>query len=207
MEATLVAVGVVAQAVVWRMIALGRLPFWPATTVTFAVLGVGALLVRPTCCAETTAAGAAAAGAASGAALFVATRAVVGVATRHPPLRRAVAGIYGRSEETAFAAAFVLTVIVAVPGEELFWRGLVHPELGSATTPLLGAALAWLGYVGVNAASASLPLLAGAVVGGAVWTALAGWSQGVLAPIASHVVWTGLMLAWPPPAARGKVSP
>ena len=207
MDATLVAVGIVVQAVVWRLAALERLPFWPATTATFTALGIAALLAgEPACCAATTAAGSAAVGAASGSLLFVATRAVVGIATRYPSLRGAVAGIYRRSEETPVALAFVVTLAVAVPGEELFWRGLVQPELGNATAPLLGAVLAWLGYVGVNAASASLPLLAGSVVGGAVWTTLAVWSHGVVAPIASHVVWTGLMLAWPPAAARGKVS-
>ena len=37
----------------------------------------------------------------------------------------------------------------------------------------------------------------GAVVGGAVWIGLGWWCGGVLAPLASHVVWTGLMLALP----------
>ena len=49
-------------------------------------------------------------------------------------------------------------------------------------------------------------MLAGALVGGALWTGLAAWTGGVAAPIASHLVWTGLMIAWPPLAARAKVT-
>jgi len=88
----------------------------------------------------------------------------------------------------------------------LFWRGLVLPELSGATSVAWGAVLAWAAWVAVDAAWGSIPLLAGAVVGGALWTALAAWSGGVASPIASHLVWTGLMLAWPPLAARAKVT-
>jgi membrane protease YdiL (CAAX protease family) len=130
---------------------------------------------------------------------------VVDLATRHPDLHRAVADVYRRSGETRFALVLVLTLLIAVPGEELFWRGFVLPELTDASESVTGALLTWAAAVGVNAAWASAPLLAGAVVGGALWTGLATWSGGVLAPIASHLVWTGLMLVWPPPAARDMV--
>jgi len=74
-----------------------------------------------------------------------------------------------------------------------------------ATSASFGAVLTWVASVGVNAAWGSAPLLAGAVVGGALWTVLAVWSGGVLAPIACHLVWTGLMLVWPPHAGRAMV--
>ena len=38
-----------------------------------------------------------------------------------------------------------------------------------------------------------------------VVTGLATWSGGVAAPVATHLVWTELMLVWPPRAARDKV--
>jgi membrane protease YdiL (CAAX protease family) len=53
-------------------------------------------------------------------------------------------------------------------------------------------------YVVANLPSRLLPIIAAAVVGGALWTALAWWTGGVLAPIASHMLWTGLMLGFPP---------
>ncbi len=206
-EAVIVA-GIVAQVVVWRMVVRDRLPFWPATATTFTVLGVAALLTGdPGCCREEEIATGAVVGIASGMAFYVATRLVVGRAIRYPRLERAVVDVYRRTRETSFLTAVALTLAIAVPGEELFWRGLVLPELQQATSSTTGALLTWVAAVGVNAAWASTPLLAGAVVGGALWTWLATWSGGVFAPLASHLVWTGLMLVWPPGAGRGKVRP
>jgi membrane protease YdiL (CAAX protease family) len=206
MPLAVLVVGMVAQVIVWRSVADRKLPFWPATTATFALLGMASFLAGDlACCRGTTLAGASAVGAASGLVLFGATRVVVDTATRRPSLHGSVAGVYRRSHETTIATAFVLTLAIAVPGEELFWRGFVLPELRQATTSTIGALLAWAAAVGVNGAWASVPLLAGAVVGGAVWTGVAVWSGGVVAPMASHLVWTGLMLLWPPRAARGNV--
>jgi uncharacterized protein len=204
-EAVLV-LGVLVQVVVWRLVVRDRLPFWPATATTFAVIGIASILAAdPSCCREWGIGAAGGIGSVSGLALYGATRLVVDLGTRRPPVRAAVADVYRRSEETTKLAALALTLVIAVPGEELFWRGLVLPELSETTTSVVGASLAWATAVVVNAVWASAPLLAGAVVGGALWTALAVWSGGVVAAIASHLVWTGLMLLWPPPAARGKV--
>jgi len=201
-----VVVGVVAQVVVWRLVVRGRLPFWPATAATFAVIGIASLLAADrSCCRETAVVMASAVGAASGLVFYGATRVVVDAATRHPSLRGGVHDVYRRSRETPFAWALALTLVIAVPGEELFWRGLVLPELSRATTSTAGALLTWVAAVGVSAAWGSIPLLAGAAVGGALWTAVAVWSGGIAAPIASHLVWTGLMIVWPPRAGREKV--
>jgi membrane protease YdiL (CAAX protease family) len=206
-EAVLV-VGALVQVVAWRLVLRGRFPFWPATATTFAAIGIGAVLAgNPGCCREADVALASVVGVASGLLFYGATRVVVDLATRHPVLHGAVADLYRRSRETAFVTALALTLVIAVPGEELFWRGFVLPELSDATGPVTGAILTWAAAVGVNAAWASTPLLVGAVVGGALWTALAVWSGGVVAPVTSHLVWTGLMLVWPPPAARDMVPP
>jgi membrane protease YdiL (CAAX protease family) len=86
-----------------------------------------------------------------------------------------------------------------VPGEELFFRGLTQRTLAETSLGAGGAALvALVLYVLGNLPSRSLPIVAGAIVGGAVWGALAWWSGAVLAPLASHVAWTGLMLVVPP---------
>lgn len=208
MPAAVIVVGALAQALVWRLVARDSLPFWPAVTTTFAALGLVSLVVGdPSCCRETTAAAASAIGAASGLLLFGATRVVVDFATRHDVIRRSVSAVYEREGEVSNLAVVVLTLAIVVPGEELFWRGLVLAELSVATSVVVGAVLAWLAWVAVDAAWGSIPLLAGAVVGGALWTASAAWTGGVLAPLASHLVWTGMMIAWPPLAARAKVTP
>jgi membrane protease YdiL (CAAX protease family) len=99
----------------------------------------------------------------------------------------------------------VLTLAIAIPGEELFWRGLVLSELQDITSVVVGAGLAWFGYVVANAVLRNLSILAAAIVGGALWTVL-GSVRDVGAAVASHLVWTSLMLLWPPRAARGKVA-
>ena len=204
----IIVIGILVQVVVWRLVARDRLPFWPAITTTFAVLGIGSLLAGdPGCCRETTPATASAVGVSSGLLLFGATRVVVDLATRHHVIKRSVAAVYRREEEMSTLAVSVLTLAVVVPGEELFWRGVVLPELSASTSVALGAVLAWAAWVAVDATWGSIPLLAGAVVGGAIWTGLATWSGGVAAPVASHLAWTALMLVWPPRAAHDKVPP
>jgi uncharacterized protein len=207
MRVVVIVVGAFAQVVAWRLVANGRVPFWPVVTTTFAVLGLVSLVVGDaSCCRETTSATASAVGVASGLLLFGATRVVVDLATRHEVISRSVVAVYRREEEVGPLAVTALTLAIVVPGEELFWRGLVLTELSAATSVAAGAVLAWGTWVVVDAAWGSIPLLAGAVVGGALWTALAAWTGGVVAPIASHLVWTGLMIAWPPLAARAKVT-
>lgn len=206
MAEAVVVVGILSQVVVWRLVARDAVAFWPATAATFAVLGLAATLVGVIpCCREVAGGIAVSIGLVSGVLLYVATRLVVDVASRRPGVARTVSLAYGRAGEIPFASVLAVTLLVAVPGEELFWRGLVLAEVRDATSAAVGAVLMWAASVGVNAAWGSAPLLAGAVVGGALWTGLAVWSGGVLAPIASHLVWTGLMLVWPPHPARAMV--
>lgn len=206
MPKALVVAGIGAQVALWRAVALGRLPFWPTISMTFGALGSTALLAGPVSwCDEVGVPAALAVGLGSGLLLYVATRVAVEIATRLPSLEASVASVYGWSAGVPPAAMWALTLVLVVPGEELFWRGLVLPELQWSTSVVAGAVLSWLGGAGVTALWSSAPLLAAAVVGGAVWTTLGAWSGGVLAPIASHLVWTSLMLAWAPSAGRGKV--
>ena len=95
--------------------------------------------------------------------------------------------------------AIALSIALSVPGEELFWRGLFQGHLVSALDGRAGWAsvVAWGAFVLANLASLNLAIAAGAIVGGATWVALAWWTGGVLAPLACHVVWTGLMVAFP----------
>lgn len=200
-------VGVGLQAVAWRLASLGRVPFWPTVTVTWAALGATALAIGdPSCCGERGVIAELAVGTASGLLLYAATRIVVIFASRWGVVAAAVDDVYARSGEASPAFVWVITLAVVVPGEELFWRGVATPWLVDATATAIGAVLAWLAAVAVAATWSSLPFLAAAVVGGALWTALAIWSGGVAAPIASHLVWTACMLAWPPPPARAKVA-
>ena len=202
MIGVVIGAGILVQAAMWRLIRTRRVPFWPATSVAFAVLGVAAILLRPH---GSPGARSLALGIGSGVALYVATRVVVRLLVPVAPFATSVAEVYRRSEEIPRSAVWLLTLAIAVPGEELFWRGLVLPELQDATSVVLGAVLAWLGYVAINAISRDLAILVAAGVCGAWWTIL-GSLEGVAASLASHLIWTGLMLAWPPAVDRAKVT-
>jgi uncharacterized protein len=204
MIAAVVAVaGIAVQAAVWRSIARGRLPFWPATVGTFAALGLAALVVgSPRCCA--TVSNGIAIGLASGLVLYIGARLAVGLFEHDPRIAAAVSDVYAWSQAIPRAGVWVLTLAIAVPGEELFWRGLVLTQLRSRSSLVIAMMMAWFAYVLVNLLSGKLPLVAAAVVCGQVWTVL-GSNGDVGPPLASHLVWTGLMLLWPPRAARGNV--
>ena len=197
--------GLVAQMLAWRLVARGR-DVWRTLPPLLAVMGVVALLVgrtlpRPDPAGSSVpgAAGVLVIGAATGILLFLATRVFVAIAIHVPAFARQTEAAYGRTAGTDRGRELLFTLALAVPGEELFWRGLAYrwgaAELRSAVA---AAVLVWLAYVVGNVASRSLPIVAGALVGGALWGALAWWSGGVLAPLASHILWTGSMLVFPP---------
>jgi membrane protease YdiL (CAAX protease family) len=207
MQLAVIAAGFVLEVVAWRAVAAGRASLWRLIVAVFAVEGVvAAIVLPPIASGHETVAVALAAGAASGLALWAGTLAFVAVAVRWQPFRADVAERYARAAEVSLPAAVALSILIAVPGEELFWRNLVQRRFG-VSSEMVGAAVAWLGYVAVNAASGSLPFIAGAVVGGAVWGGLAWWSGGIAASVASHGVWTALMLARPPASGRVEVTP
>jgi len=198
-----IGVGCVTQVVAWRVVARGRGTVWTVLGPVLAVCGAAAALVRhPVASGRVDGPIAAAAGLAAGVALYLATIAFVSVASRVDAFRRQVAGQYGPVTGSRLPLVLALALLLAVPGEELFWRGLVQTRLQASLPVLSGPALAWLGYVLVNTASGSLPFVAGAMVGGAVWGALALWTHGLLASVLCHGAWTALMLLRPPGAAR-----
>ncbi len=137
-----------------------------------------------------------------GCAMWAATRAFVWMAGRWPPFARHTKDLYDQRAGLSLAAAVTIAAVVVAPGEELFWRGLFQSELAQETTRTSAALLTWAAYALANAASFRLPIIAGGIVGGAVWGALAWCTEGVMASIACHVVWTGMMLVAPPRQAR-----
>jgi membrane protease YdiL (CAAX protease family) len=132
-------------------------------------------------------------------ALYVATRIAITVIGRWPTFRRHSLEMYRKQGGLSLGVALALSIALSVPGEELFWRGLFQGQLVSGLDgrTALAAAIAWVAFVVANLASLNLAIAAGAIVGGAVWVALAWWTGGVLAPLACHIVWTGLMIAFP----------
>lgn len=134
----------------------------------------------------------------AGVVLFAATAAFMFVTRRWSVLRRHTGEVYAWREGLPLWAAIALAALVVAPGEELLWRGLIQGRLTEHLGDAGGAAAVWAVYVAVNAVAGSVPILLGAAVGGAAWGALALVTDGVVASICCHVVWTGLMTAIPP---------
>jgi hypothetical protein len=203
MQVAVIVAGAVAEIVGWWLVADRRFDVWKLMPVVLGSMGVAAVLVRAPAASDGASLPAAlVVGLTSGLALYVGTRVFVWGATRWAPFRRDVLEKYGQAGEVTLATSLVLSLAIMVPAEEVFWRGLVQERLGAVTSAGAATLIAWLAYVGVNLASRSLPIVAGAIVGGALWAVLALWSGGVLASLASHILWTGLMLALPPGTGR-----
>ncbi len=197
-----VVAGLALELVAWRTVAAGRASVWGLMVGVFALHGVvAALVLPPIASGQEPLVAALAVGTLSGLVLWAATLSFVAVAVRWEPFRRAVADRYARAAEVSLPAAVAISLLIAVPGEELFWRNLVQRRFGPSSE-MVGAAAAWIGYVVANAASGSLPFVAGAIVGGAVWGGLAWWTGGIAAGLASHGVWTTMMLVRPPASGR-----
>jgi uncharacterized protein len=198
MEAVVMLAGLVAEMGAWWLVARGR-NVWTTMPLALGAMGLAALVVGPPAWSpDVSAAASIGVGLLAGVILYVATRIAILVMARWPPFRRHALEMYERQGGLSLAWALVLSIAVSVPGEELFWRGLVLGELTDALDgSAVAAVLAWGAFVLANLPSANLAIAAGALVGGAVWVALAWWSGGVLAPLACHVLWTGLMIALP----------
>jgi membrane protease YdiL (CAAX protease family) len=204
LQLAVIVAGFALQVAAWRIVATGRASLWGPMVGVFAVPGVAAAIALPPVGAGRQAlAVALAVGIVSGITMWAATIAFVAIAVRWQPFRRAVAERYARAAEVSLPVAVAVSLLIGVPSEELFWRNLVQRRLG-LSGDLIGAVGAWAGYVAVNVASGSLPFVAAAIVGGAVWGGLAWWSGGIAAGLASHGVWTTLMLVRPP--ASGRIS-
>ena len=204
LQLAVIVTGFALQVFAWRLVASGRFSVWTLMVPVFAALGGTAILVRPQIASDRISVGLATTIAlALGVALYLGTIAFVQVASRWEVFRAHVADRYALAGNVPVWAALTMSLLLAVPGEELFWRGLAQPRLQASMPVLSGPALAWLAYVGTNVASQSLAFVAAAAIGGAVWAALAVWTKGVLASLICHVVWNGLMLVRPPAAARG----
>jgi membrane protease YdiL (CAAX protease family) len=199
MGAAVVMVGLGAEAVAWWFVGFRRANVWATMTPVLGAMGLAAVLVEPPAWSPDVApALAAASGLGAGVVLYLATRAFVAVVRPWETFARHSIGMYLRQGGLSLSAALLVSVVLVVPGEELFWRGLVRSEVaGAIDGRLVPALLAWAMYLAANLPSANLAIVAGAVVGGAAWTALGTWSGGVLAPLLCHGAWTALMIALP----------
>lgn len=205
MIAALLVLGSVAEAAAWWVVRRGA-SLWTTLAPVLVAMGALALATGRVRWTEASVGGAVAVGLLSGLALYAATQLFLRlVAPRWPALPTHARETYAPGAALPRWAAIAISAALVAPGEELFWRGLLVPELDRALgRTAAAAALAWAASVLASVPSRNLAILAGAAVGGAAWVALAVWSGGVLAPVVCHAVWTGLMLAAPPIPSAGE---
>lgn len=185
----------------WLAVRAGR-SIWSVTALVLGPAGALALLVAtPRAADRVSLSTAVLVGLGMGAGFYVATAAFMYVARRWSLLAGHASSLYRWREGIPVVVAVAVSALVVAPGEELLWRGVVQEGLASwmgDRPEALAALAAWGAYVAVNVLSGSVPIVLGAAVGGAAWSALAVLTEGVVAPILCHAVWTGLMIVLPP---------
>ena len=198
MIGALVGVGIAIEVTARRVVATGRVNTWVGLSATFAALSAASLLwgdvhlssepIGKTVVVSLIVSGV----------FFVATRLFLKIVEGWGRFTQDEQQLYRQIDDYPVRFEVVLGAAVAC-GEEIFWRGLVMPWAQARVGSTAGGALVALGgYAAVSAAAVSVPVVIGALVGGAVWTALALWSGGVLAGMICHGTWTALMIAFPP---------
>ena len=198
--------GVLAEIVGWWLVSHAGAHVWRLMPVVLGTMGLAAVLARPPVAAVDEVTVADGAGRRPGQPAWRSSWAPgssSGLAAHWEPFRRDVVEKYAEAAEVSLARS-----LRPVAGRSWSRRrscsGGGCSRAGSQCSMAGGAAAvaAWVGYVGANLASRYLPIVAGAWSAGALWAGLAWWSGGVLASLASHILWTGLMLALPPGAGR-----
>jgi membrane protease YdiL (CAAX protease family) len=79
-------------------------------------------------------------------------------------------------------------ILVAGPGEEIFWRGFVQKRLLSLFKPKRGIIYGALLYASVHVYSGKLMLILGAFLSGIIWGSLYYWKKSMPLVIVSHIV-------------------
>ncbi len=186
----LVAAVVVGFAAFAYMFALPRPGIWTRTWIAAGVVGATAVLglaalgrlgeiAGPIDATEL------AIGLGVGGAWLVATHVGYAVITRlFPAFGDQVRDLYRLGEEDR-AARMVGPIVAMGVAEELLFRGVLQ-GVG-------GLAIALITYTLVQVFERKWSLALAALLGGAVWGALFAWRGGLVAPIAAHVLWTGML--------------
>lgn len=83
---------------------------------------------------------------------------------------------------------YLALILVAAPGEELFWRGFVQKRLLHYFGPLTSIFIGSLLYASVHVYSGTPMLMLAAFLSGLMWGALYLWKRSMPLVIVSHIV-------------------
>lgn len=88
---------------------------------------------------------------------------------------------------------YIALILIAVPGEELFWRGFVYKRLEKYATITTSILLSSVLYASVHLYSGQWLLVFAALVGGLFWSGLYAWKRSMPLVIVSHLIFDLLM--------------
>ncbi|MEH7177369.1 CPBP family intramembrane glutamic endopeptidase [Neobacillus vireti] len=83
---------------------------------------------------------------------------------------------------------YLALILVAAPGEELFWRGFVQKRLLRFFRPFVSIVFGALLYASVHIYSGTFTLMLAAFLSGLMWGALYLWKKSMPLVIVSHIV-------------------
>ncbi|NRD78685.1 CPBP family intramembrane metalloprotease [Bacillus sp. BRMEA1] len=105
----------------------------------------------------------------------------------HFPIENSVTRLYHLYSPSLFFEYLGL-ILVAAPGEELFWRGFVQKRLLNYFKPFTSIAAGALLYALSNIYSGSFILVLASFISGLVWGALYYWKKSMPLIIVSHII-------------------
>jgi uncharacterized protein len=104
----------------------------------------------------------------------------------HLPFDKTIRNLYRWYAPTLFWH-YIALFLVAVPGEEIFWRGFIQKRLIKYFNPVLSIIAASVLYGTVNIYSGSFLLVLSAFISGTVWGILYWWKRSMPLVIVSHI--------------------
>jgi membrane protease YdiL (CAAX protease family) len=127
-----------------------------------------------------------------------------------PSLTATALEVYERSGSLPIWLQILLGAVLTAGLEEVFWRGAFTPMVADRVRRRLPAAVgakrrgtalvlvSTAGYALFHVATLKVALVAAAALGGLVWGTLLLLTRSVAVTIIAHVLWTALMIAFPP---------
>jgi membrane protease YdiL (CAAX protease family) len=105
----------------------------------------------------------------------------------HLPFNTSIKNLYKWFAPSLFWQYLAL-VLVAAPGEELFWRGFIQKRVMNYYNPFIGISAASILYASVHIYSGSFLLVLAAFISGCIWGNLYFWKRSMPLVIVSHIV-------------------
>ncbi|MFL6561972.1 MAG: CPBP family intramembrane glutamic endopeptidase [Bacillus sp. (in: firmicutes)] len=105
----------------------------------------------------------------------------------HLPFNTSIKNLYKWFAPSLFWQYLAL-VLVAAPGEELFWRGFIQKRFMNYYNPFISISAASILYASVHIYSGSFLLVLAAFISGCIWGNLYFWKRSMPLVIVSHIV-------------------